>query len=108
MSFNPLKYLVAVEVGEDSDPAKTLVVAGLRYSFVEPDSYFVLRNRDILGASSLWAYVQNARTLIDLNDTLGTRTSFLGGRQRQHLIDLADSAAGMATQWDTLIKKIPD
>lgn len=93
MGFDPKKYIVH-KVDKEGKKAQIL----------SPEEYFVIKRGDILGAASLWSYVHNLRTLIEIGAMFGNITP----DQQTHLTDLADGVSEIASKWEFSNQKIPD
>lgn len=72
---------------------------------LEPGTYFMLKQGDILAVSTLRSYVNNALTMIEL-DRMGY--IHLLEEQRRHLLELADYAAQLSSKWEQADSKLPD
>lgn len=105
MAYNQRKYQLIknglARVGEDADGASVVEFDG---EVLDPGTYWVLREEDVLGAASLWAYVHNGRMLLDMD----VKYMLLSAEQREHLESVIDTAATMAAQWEQTFQKIPD
>lgn len=73
---------------------------------LDPSTYFVLRRDDILGRLSLWSYVHNIRSLLEIDAFSVDKV--LNQEQREHLSELANDVSFIAAQWDSSEGKIPD
>lgn len=72
---------------------------------LEPGGYFVLRRGDILATATLRSYASNALTMLEL-ESVGV--ALFTNEQREHLLELADYATELATEWEQAKHKLPD
>lgn len=94
MSLDPKKYILVKKSGEHA------------YSEIDPREYFVLRMGDAVATSTLWSYIHNLRTLLEL-DIQGIAI-LPPDVDREYLQNLADDVSKMASEWEAQSKKIPD
>ncbi len=71
---------------------------------LEPDTYFVIRDRDVLGAAGLWAYVYNLQTVLELVER-GLTT--IPPEEVAHLYDLREYTSELAARWQESARKLP-
>lgn len=80
------------------------------YVLQKPESYFVLRRGDILATSTLWSYLGNLSTMIDLDDSriADGYDPVMPALDRMHLEELRDSVQSMAIDWQHAHRQLPD
>jgi hypothetical protein len=91
--LDPEKYIVMKKTdkpftAEDEDVS----VAGAGYDPLEPDTFFVLRDKDIASIGAVRAYVNGLMLMLD--------AMTLAPDERTHLTELADHVAALADRWE--------
>jgi len=75
---------------------------------LDPDSYFVVRDRDVFAPAGLYAYSHNMNTVLETFEALGAQV--LDEDTRERLQNLAHDIATLADKWQRseVSAKVPD
>ena len=71
---------------------------------LDPDTYFVIRDSDVLGAAGLWAYVYNLQTVLELVEK-GLTT--IAPEEINHLYELREYTSELAAKWQESGRRLP-
>lgn len=71
---------------------------------LEPDSFFVIRRQDVVGAQALYGYAHLLQSLVEADTLYG----FMDPLERDRVIGTADVVFEIAGSWASASKKVPD
>lgn len=100
----PIKRnLFSVPVGDKYEEKYAVFKDGERLA---PGTYFVIRSSDAFAPATLYSYVHNIRTGLELDDIKGGK--LFSAAERESLARLADLLVDLATEWEASAGKVPD